>query len=167
MKKPKMKPIRYFYYRGDLHKKMHINRGADVISAWNYPKGKLEKYSYTDVKKNGEKAFSTQEVATMMSRNYRTISNLLMSGEIRRPQKQYKIDEHRNGHAFYWCEKDIMELHKYFTGIHRGRPRNDGIITPQKLPTAAELRAMIRQGTVLYIKDDDGNFVPTWDAEKF
>lgn len=166
VKKPKKKPIRYFFYNGDLHKKLHINRGADLITAFNYPQGKAMKYSYTDVKRNGEKAFSTKQVAEMLNRAQRVIEKEGRSGNIHRPQAQYGL-EHRRDHAYYWSESNIMELHAYLCTVHKGRPRNDGVVTPWRLPTVAELRAMMRQGTVYYVKDDDGNFVPTWEAEKF
>jgi hypothetical protein len=166
-KKPKTKPLKYFFYRGDLHKKVHINRGADVITAWNYPQGKLEKYVYSDVRRNGEYAFSTRQVEKMIGRSQATIKRVISDGSVRRPQQTYGLDADRNGYAFYWSEKDIMDLHGYFITVHRGRPRNDGLVTPSDLPTASELRAMIRQGTVFYVKTDSGEFVPTWRAETF
>lgn len=167
MSKPKKKPLRYFFFGGDLHKKIHINRGADIITAWNYPKGKAVKLSYTDVKRNGEKAFTSIQVQQMIGRKRKAIEDAIKNGMIPAPQKSYSIDSNRNPFAYFWCEKDIMGLHAYLSTVHRGRPRKDGMVTPAKLPTVAELRAMIRQGTVFYVKDSDGNFIPTWDAEKF
>lgn len=164
--KPKTKPLRYFFYRGDLHKKIHINRGDDVITAWNYPKAQVFQYVYSDVRKNGEQAFSTRQVEKLVRRTRRTIAEAISGGWIRPPQRTYGMDANRNGYAYYWSEKDIMELHDYLKTVHRGRPRKDGRITPQDLPTASELRAMIRQGTVFYVKVGD-EFVPTWQAEKF
>lgn len=167
-KKPKAKPLRYFFFHGDLHKKIHISRGNDIIIAWNYPKGEAKKYSYTDVKRNGERAFSTRQVCDMVGRSKHRIDAAISAGNIRRPQVTYGMDAERNEYAYYWSEKDIMDLHAFLITVHRGRPRLDGRVTAGGgLPTAAELRAMIRQGTVFYVKDSDGNFVPTWDAEKF
>jgi hypothetical protein len=161
------KPLRYFFYHGNLHKKVHINRGADIITAFDYRQGKVCKHIYTDVRKNGEKAFSTVEVAKMIRRTRKTIEEAIMFGYIERPQITYGMDENRRDYAYYWSEKDIMDLHGYFITVHRGRPRKDGLVTPSNLPTASELRAMIRQGTVLYVKTDSGEFVPTWQADKF
>jgi hypothetical protein len=163
MSKPKKKPLNYFFYRGDLHKKIHINRPNDIIIAWNYPKGKSERYVYTDVRRNGERAFSTVEVAKMVNRTRRALFRMIADGEIREPQSTYGIDGDRHKYAFYWCEKDIMDLHAYLCTVHIGRPRKDGRVTPKDMPTASELRAMIRQGTLLYV-EQDGQFVPTWRA---
>lgn len=166
-KKPRLKPLRYFFYRGDLHKKIHISRGDDLITAWNYPKGKAEKYVYSDVRKNGERAFTTAQVADMINRTPENVWRHVSVGDVRVPQHTYGLDEKRNLYAYLWSEKDIMDLHAYLKTVHIGRPRADGLVSTGKLPTATELRAMIRQGTVLYVKDSEGNFVPTWQAEKF
>lgn len=167
MRKGKMPPLRYFFYRGDLHKKIHINRSDDIITAWNYPKERLEKYIYSDVRSSGEKAFTTKQVCEMVGRKQRTVKDAINKGMIRRPQRTYGLDEERNGYAYYWCEKDIMELHDYLKTVHKGPPRKDGRITPMKnLPSAAELRAMIRQNKMFYVKVGD-EFVPSWQAENF
>jgi hypothetical protein len=159
------KPLKFFFYRGDLHKKIHINRGIDVITAWNFPKATLNKYVYTDVRNNGEKAFTTKQVAEMVNRKPLTIKKCITEGKIFRPQISYSIED-RNEGSFFWCEKDILALHEYLSSIHGGRPRADGRVTPKELPTASELRAMIRQGTVLYVRQGD-KFVPTWRATNF
>lgn len=166
-KKPKKKPLRYFYYRGNLCKKIRLNRSIDVIVAWNYPEGRTERYVYSDVRKNGEHAFKTSEVMKMLNRVDRApIMKAIKDGEIKGPQHTYGLDENRNLYAYYWSEEAIMEAHEFLLGIHRGRPRKDGHVTRNDMPTVAELRAMIRQGTVFYVKVGD-DFVPTWQAEKF
>lgn len=164
--KKKMPPLRYFFYRGDLHKKQQINRGADIITAWNYPKATLERYIYSDVRKNGEKAFTTKQVCAMVQRGRTAVESAITDGMVPRPQFTYGMDENRNMYAYYWSEKDILALHDYFKSLHHGRPRIDGEVTPKQLPSAAELRSLIRQGTVFYVKRGD-EFVPTWQAEKF
>lgn len=99
----------------------------------------------------------------MVDRGWRTINNAITNGDIERPQITYSLDENRNEYAFYWREEDIMALHDYLKTVHFGAPRKDGRVTPKELPTNSELRAMIRQGTVLYVKDGE-KFVPTWRA---
>lgn len=162
-KKPRKKPLNYFFYRGDLHKKIHIHRPNDTITAWNYPKGIMQQYVYSDVRKNGEQAFSTNQVCDLINRKERILNKYINEGMIRRPQITYSL-ENRNEHAYYWSEKDIMDLHAFLSTQHYGRPRKDGKITPKDMPSASELRAMIRQGTVLYVKVGD-EFIPTWRAE--
>ena len=163
------KTIRYFFFHGDLHKKIHINRGADVITAWNYRAGRTLKYSYADVKKHGERAFTTTQVCKLVQRGRTAVEMAIINGHIREPQYNYKLGPNpdKRKFAYYWCEKDILDLHAYLSTVHRGRPRKDGLTTTVGLPTASELRAMIRHNLVTYVKDDDGNFIPTYDADRF
>lgn len=166
-KRKRSKPLRYFFLNGDLHKSMHINRSKDIIWAWNYPKAKRAAYTYSDVKKRAGKAFTTKQVCEMVGRTRLILERAIISGNINAPQMTYGLDENRRPHKYMWSEKDIMDLHAFMMTVHRGRPRRDGLITSSNLPTARELRAMIHQETVLYVKNDDGEFVPTWKATNF
>src|SRR6478609_10659561 len=132
--RPKTKPLRYFFYRGDLHKKIHIHRPNDLVTAWNYKTDSVQKYVYSDVRRNGEQAFSTRQVEILIGRSQTSIKTALRSGMVHTPQLTYGLDENRNGYAYYWCEKDIMELRDYFASVHHGRPRKDGMVTPKDLP---------------------------------
>lgn len=155
----------YFFLNGDLHKKLHINRGKDLITAWNYPGGKKVSYSYTDALRRHDKAFTTTEVCRMVNRSKLTLENAMKSGMIEYPQFTYGLDENRRKFQYMWAEEDIMDLLEYLSTVHRGRPRKDGIATPQKLPTPRELRAMIHGEAILYVKHGDA-FIPTWKAKE-
>ena len=159
--------LKYFYLNGELHKRLHIHRGADQITTWNYPKEKRVVYTYSDVKRNQRPCFTTAEVAEMISRAHDTILDVIMRGEFDPPQYTYGLTELRQKFQYMWSEEDIMNLHAYFSSIHKGRPRNDGKITPAYLPSPRELRAMINQEEVLYVKSDDGEFIPAWRAQDF
>lgn len=167
------KRLTYFFLNGDLHKKIHINRGADLITAWNYPQHKRVGYSYSDVKRNGERGFKTSEAARMLRRTRLTLEHAIMNGDIEAPQKTYGIasfdgvKSKGEPYQYIWSEDDVMAMHAFLCTVHKGRPRNDGLVTPWNLPTAREVRAMINQEVVLYVKNDKGDFVPTWEAENF
>lgn len=163
-KKPWKRPLRYFYLNGELHRNLRINRPANTIKAYNFTQGKTVTYVYSDVKKMHEKAFTSTEVAAMVNRSWRRIMKFIADGEIIPPQHVYVPDEPDRVVKYMWREKDIMQLHAYLLTVHRGRPRHDGEITPGKMPTATELRAMIRQEAILYVKRGD-EFIPTWRAE--
>jgi hypothetical protein len=164
VKKPKRKPLNYFFYRGDLHKKVHIHRPNDIIVAWNCRTGTTERYVYSDVRRNGEQAFTTRQVCNFLNRGRLALERAILRGDIRQPQKG-KVTTNEKGVYYYWSEDDIFDAWEYFCTVHYGRPRKDGRVTPKFLPTASELRAMIRQGTVFYVKVGD-EYVPTWGAEK-
>ena len=160
----KRKPLRYFYLNGLLHKKLHINVGADIITAWCYPTAKRVAYSYRDVKANMEPAFTTPQVGKMLNRGRLAIERAWVAGNIEYPQHTYGLDQNRNLHKYMWSPKDVLAAHAYFITVHRGRPRKDGLITPQKLPTERELRALMRNEELLYTINQDGEFVPVWAA---
>lgn len=162
------KKILYFFYRDELHRELHKNRPADIITAWSYPQGKVCKYAYSEIRKNAEKAYRTSEVKKMLNRGRRALDRAIHDGNVPMPQNAYSLDEKRRLTYYYWSEKDILRLHDYFSQVHIGRPRLDGRVTSGRgLPTKAELRAMMRNQKILYIQNDDGEFVPTWQAERF
>lgn len=164
-KAAKRPSLKYFFLNGMLHKKLVINRGADTVVCWNYPEERRMKYTYSDVLRRKEPAFTTTQVCKMVNRQRLTLEVAMRRGMIERPQHTYGLDENKRLRQYMWSEKDIMDLHAYLSTVHRGRPRKDGLITPQHLPTPGELRAMIRQeGETLGVMRD-GVFVPTWRAK--
>lgn len=163
----KTKTLNVFFLNGKLHKKLRIVRPADTIETWCYPEHRRVAYTYSDVKKNYKPAFSTKQVADMLSKTPPTLERAIHMGGVEEPAIMYSLSEKKHKFAWRWCEEDIMNVHAYFLSVHRGRPRRDGKITPQKMPNASELRAMIRQEQIFYVKMEDGSFRPTWRAETF
>lgn len=167
--------LKYFYLEGVmddkvqplLHRSLHINRSSDTIITWCYPLGKRVTYTYSEVKKHRAPAFSTTQSAKMLNRVPAILERAIMYGDIEAPQFTYGLDENRNKYKHMWSEQNIMEMHALLSTRHRGRPRKDGVIVPAAMPSVRELRAMIRQETILYVKNDQGEFVPTWLAQNF
>lgn len=155
----------YFFLNGDLHRKLHINRGRDLLTAWNYPEGKRVTTSYTATIRRKQTAFTSTEVCKMVNRGRLTIELAMRHGMIERPQFTYGLDENRNFYQYMWREEDIMALHEYLASVHFGRPRKDGQVTPAPMPTPRELRAMINDEELLYVKQGD-TYVPTWRAKE-
>jgi hypothetical protein len=148
-----------------LHKKLHISRPKDEITTWCYPLRKRVTYAYSHVRRYKEPAFTLKQVMAMFGRTSRTpIEMAIINGDIPAPQYAYTLDEVERNTGYYFHERDILALHKLFSQIHYGRPRKDGLITPYPgLPNERELKAMIRQEQIFYVKDGD-KFVPTWRA---
>jgi hypothetical protein len=157
----------YFYINEQVHRRLRINRGQDIVVTWNYPEGKKITYNYTDTLRRFKPCFGTQAVAKMVMRKRLVIDIALRDGMIERPQRTYSLDESRKPLFYMWSEKDILDLLAYLSTVHRGRPRKDGQITPAYLPTPREVKAMINgEGETLWVKQGD-NFVPTWRAKEF
>jgi len=167
--------LTYFYLHGEmdgkvvplLHKSLHINRGADTIKTWCYPLGKRVAYTYSDTKKHREPAYTTREVAFMLNRGRLVLERAILNGDITEPQYTYGLNEHKRKFKYMWHENNILEAHAFLSTVHFGRPRGDGEVIPKRLPTVRELRAMIRQEEILYVRDEDGEFRPVWKAENF
>ena len=161
IRKIKSKPIRYFYLNGNHHKVLRISRPEDIIVAWDYENKKRVSYVWSVAKQNMQKAFTMKQVSKMFDRDPLMIHEYIKEGKIRRPKQAYSLEK-RTPSKFLFSEDDLRDLHSYLLTVHRGRPRNDGQITNTKLMSRAELEAMIRQETVLYTKDNSGEYVPVW-----
>lgn len=160
------RPTKFFYLEGKLYKRLHVNRGEDVLTAWSYPDHKRVGFTYSDIMRRKETAFRTREVAWLINRTVLSIDRAISRGDFEPPQHEYSLST-GGMKAYYWAEADVLRAHDYFCTVHRGRPRKDGLITPQGLPTKRELRAMMRNEDILYVKTGDGEFKPTWRADTF
>jgi hypothetical protein len=154
--------LRYFYLNGALHKVLRRSRAEDLLVAWNYQIGKRVAYSLADVNRNKQHAYHLSEVVKLIGRHEDTIKGHLYRGNIKTPQRAHALNGNYTPGNYYWSEDDVRELHDFFRTLHRGRPRTDGTITPGDLPSRAELEASMKQENILYVKNNDGEFVPVW-----
>lgn len=161
-KRPRLK--KHFYLNGTLHKNLHINRGTDIITTWRYDVGKIVKYAYTDVLAKHRPAFTTKQAGLLLNRKRLALEKAILAGQFERPQFSYTIDENRRMIQYQWSEEDIIAAHQYFSSVHFGRPRKDGLVAPKAIPTLRELRAMMDDEEILYVRQGD-TFVPTWKAK--
>lgn len=159
--------ILYFYLNGDLHRSLQINRSDDTIIAFNFREGKRVAYNYSDVQKNRKHAYSISEVAKIINRHVDTLKRHLRSGNIQKPQQAYALDNKNKLSRYYFTDDNIREIREFFRTVHIGRPRNDGDVTASNIPSKAELEALLRNETVLYVKSNDGEFVPVWKAPEW
>ncbi|ASR76504.1 hypothetical protein SEA_SUSHI23_72 [Streptomyces phage Sushi23] len=161
----KRNAARYFFLDGVPHKKLQINRGADTLLAWNYIERKRVAYVWSVAKRNMKPAFLSRDVMRMLNRHRNSIHLYIHEQQIRTPFKTYSLDgEYRPG-MFLWSEKDILDLHELLVNRGYGRKRKDGLPTASRLPSRAELLAMMRNDVVLYTKTRDGEFTPVWQEK--
>lgn len=161
-RKGKAEKILYFYLDDKLYKVLHKNRAEDLIIVWDYEAGKRLAFSLSQVLKNKKSAYTVAQTAKMIGRSVDTIKRHWRAGEIRKPVRTYSLDGQRKPNKYFFSEDDIRELHEFFKTVHRGRPRKDGYITASKIPSLAELEALMRNEKVLYAKNEEGEFVPVW-----
>lgn len=154
--------IKYFYLNSDLHKVLRVVRPQDFVEAWNYREGKIAGYVWSDVRKKMQRAFTLQDVSKMIGRHRVQLEKYILNGDIRRPQRIYTLDGDKKPGKYFLSESDVLDLHDYLLTVHVGRPRKDGRITPGRMPSKAELRAMMKHDVVTGVLRSDGEFVPTW-----
>lgn len=154
--------LRYFYLNGKLHKVLRRSRGEDLLIAWDYQLEKRVAYSLTDVNRHKQHAYPLSEVVKIIGKHEDTIKKHIYSGKMKNPQQAYSLNGNKTPGKYYWSEDDIKDMHDFFKTVHRGRPRKDGQIHPGDMPSRAEIEAMMKQENILYVKNNDGEFVPVW-----
>ena len=154
--------LRYFYLNDRLHKVLRKSRADNLLVAWDYQLGKRVAYSLLDFEKNKQHAYPISEVVKIIGKHEDTIKLHLYKGNLKYPQRVYALNGNKTPGKFFWSEDDIRKMHTFFRTVHRGRPRTDGRITPGNMPSRPELEAKLKQENVLYVKKDDGTFVPVW-----
>ena len=146
----------YFFLNGKVHKVLRLSRARDEVIAWSYLDKKRMMYSYSQVDKNMEKAYTILETSKILGRHRVTIEEYILQGKIRQPQKVYPISNPESTWSKYMLsESDILDIHQFI--IDAGHIRD--------LPSKAELQALLKHSLIMYTKTEDGKFVPVWKAE--
>ena len=150
------KKVLYFFLNGKIHRTLRSSRAKDELVAWCYPDKKRVMYSYSQVKKNMEKAYTTVEVGQLLGKHKVTIEDYILEGKIKMPQRVYPISNPDSKWSKYmFNESDIYDLHEFI--LESGHSN--------KLPSKGELTALLKHNLILYTKSSEGNFVPVWKAE--
>ena len=152
----KRKKLRYFFLNDKVHKVLSSSRSKDELVAWCYPDKKRVMYSYSQVKKYMENAYTIVEVADMLNKHRVTIQDYILEGKVMTPAKIYPIGEpdSKSWSKYMFNEKNIFDIHEHILDSgHSG-----------EVPSKAELKGLLKNNFILYTKTDSG-FVPVWKAE--
>ena len=157
------KRLRYFYLNGKLHKLIHVNRPADVATTYCYSEHDYRQYPWQWLKKKHQKAYGMQDVANLIQRHRRHIQRCMIQGKFEKPEVAYSFTN-PDKYTYYFSEDDILRIQQYFSEQHIGYKRNDGLNNPLPLPNRQELRSMMNDGSMLYVRDSDNEdrFIPVW-----
>jgi len=140
----------------NIHKVLSSSWAKDELIAWSYPDKKRVLYSYSQVVKSMENAYSTKQVSQVLNKHKVTIEDYILDGKIRYPQKVYPIgNPESTWYKFMYSESDIMDIHQFI--LEAGYSKD--------MPSRNELKALLKHNTILYTKTTDGKFVPVWKAE--
>jgi hypothetical protein len=152
---------------GVLYKIIRADRAQDIIRAWCFETKKIVQFVYSDVKRNSQQAFDTEEVAKLLNRSKTNLFYHLRRGTINPPYKIHTHDHENHQYDFgyfKWSEDDVFALHEHYLTAGAGRPRKDGILrSAPRIPSRLELVAMMKHNKMYYVQDADGNFVPIFN----
>jgi reverse gyrase len=149
------KKLVYFFLNNKIHRVLKLSRAKDELVAWSYLDKKRMLYSYSQVKKNMENAYTTKEVADILKKHKVTIEDYILDGKIKKPQKVYPLSNpDSKWFKFMFSESDIMDIHQFI--LESGYSKN--------MPSKAELRSLLKNNIILYTKTDSG-YVPVWEAD--
>jgi len=153
----KPKNLRYFFLNDKVHKVLSSSRSKDELIAWCYIDKKRVMYSYSQVKKNMEKAYTIVEVSAMLNKHRVTIQDYILEGKVLTPEKIYPIG---NSGSTAWSQymfnqKHILDIHQHI--LDSGHS--------SEIPSKAELLGLLKNNFILYTKTDEGKFIPIWKAE--
>jgi hypothetical protein len=150
------KKFLYFFINNKIHKVLKRSRARDELIAWCYPDKKRVLYSYSQVEKGMENAYSIQEASKFLNRHKVTIENYILDGKIKQPQIVYPIgNPDSTWNKYMLSESDILDIHQFI--LDAGYLRD--------LPSKAELVALLKHNMILYTKSSEGKFIPVWKAE--
>ena len=153
----KSKSLRYFFLNDKIHKVLKSSRSKDEMIAWCYPDKKRVMYSYSQVKKNMDTAYTVVEVASMLNKHRVTIQEYILDEKVSTPQKIYPIGQpdSENWSQYMFNQKNILDIHQHI--LDSGHSK--------EIPSKAELQALLKNNLILYTKTEEGKFVPVWKAE--
>ena len=153
---------RIFFINNDLVKLIHSNKASNIVEFHNVTKGKTQTMLYSDFKKHRKRAYSVANAARLLNRSRLQFGKYIASGLIPAPIGD-SIDGVRGLQIkSYYSEDHIFEIREIMTGIHHGRPRLDGKISPRNVPTEQDLRSKMGDAIMLYTRTSDGRYIPTW-----
>lgn len=161
------RPARYFFLNKVLYRKIRVAKRQNLMVAERVYDGQRVVFLWSDVAKNGQRAFHLKNVADILKCSKRTIVSYHEKGWVD-PPAIIELPDHPvvrlRRHRLY-SEDHILEIWERMSVTHVGAPRGDGIIAPRRsLPSKAEVLSKIRGGQVLYVKDEMGEFHPLWKA---
>ena len=152
----KQKSLQYSFLNDKVHKVLKASRSKDELVAWCYPDKKRVLYSYSQVKKNMEKAYSILEVSEILNKHRVTIQDYIIEGKVLTPHIIYPISRQDNytWFRYMFSHKNIYDIHEHI--LESGHSKN--------VPSKTELQAILKNNIILYTKTDSG-FVPVWKAD--
>ena len=154
---------RVWFLNGDLVRVHHLNRAGGIVSVYNIIKDRIESCLLSDFKKNRERAYTVKETSILVNRHQKYLPTLMKNGTIPKPTGATKDGIRSWQTRSYYSESQVREIRDILATFSVGRPRKDGLITNNSVPTSQELNRRMGDGILTYTRTEDGQFVPVWN----
>jgi hypothetical protein len=159
-----VKPLkRKVFINGEVHHVVRIDRPKGIVYLFNLETKKQYNMTYADYKEFKKACYRIGEASRALNRHPDRLRHAMRNGLVSKPA----LAGPENKMTYYFSADNIFEFREYFAGLHRGRPRNDGMITSSRVPTREELEATLNMRQMLYVRKEDGTYIPIWKAEEF
>lgn len=148
-----------FFLEGSLYKVLSANRAQDIVIVWDYNEGKRKAFVWTDIKKRKKKAYSVVQVGELLDRSKNTIKKDIVTGRIKTPMRACEPSSKRTIGTYFFTEQDILDYHDYLSGVtYYGNKKT----FHKNMISKVELRALMADDVMKYVKNKQGEFVPIW-----
>jgi hypothetical protein len=156
---------KYFFLNEKPYRMLWKNERQNLCLAYDFETGGRVEFLLSDVRKHSQRAFTAIQLTTLLRCHPKLPWKYMKAGIVRYPPMIYHINSPDMKFRI-WSEDDVIDLYNILVNVHRGAPRKDGRTTTRaSLPSRAELMANMRDETMMYIKNKDGEFVPVFKAQ--
>ena len=151
-----------WFLNNELVRVHHTDRGAGMLTLWNYPQEKFVGILIDEWVKKRKRAYSIRATGLLLNRNPTYLSQLATKKMIFPASNTHPEGKRKVGNRCYYSEDDVYELRDFFASRHWGAKRKDGRVTNNTTPTVQELNRKMGVGILQYTKNNDGEIVPIW-----
>jgi hypothetical protein len=151
-----------FFLNDDLVRIYHVNRAAGMVTLDNLTKEYQMTIPLIEFRKKRRRAYTLTETAKLLNFHTKSIPRLIKQEKIPPPMGELPGGERAFHYNSYYSEDHIMDIRNIMSRVHKGKPRKDGLVTNNRIPTEQELRYAMGDGIMMYVKNDDGRFVPVF-----
>lgn len=156
------KKRRVWFLGGDLVSIEHNSKSRGIISLKNWTQDRVFSMATRDFVRLREPAYTYKDVSELLNYTVSSLRKLVRRDLIPGPMSRTKGGVTRQGPPAYFSEERIYTIREILAGRHIGRARKDGGITNNLVATESELSAKMNRAYMVYVKTNDGEFIPTF-----
>jgi hypothetical protein len=148
----------YFFWNDKPYKVIRQSKRQNIMEALDLENNKRVMLPWAHWKRHHERAYLTSKVAEILERHNIRVRLWLTHEKIPRPYSLAEMDgiERDFGSTrvnYLWKEKDILQARDYMESTGR-----------ECLSRSQVLAKLNSDRLVQYVQDDNGEFVPIWNA---